>query len=104
MHKVHAKLLINSLTRSKSPRLQGPFTVEELQRAIILISIHQHGKFSNKLHNLQQNQLLDSYSKILALNPMIDQDGLFRVGGQLRNAPLSYSPKHPILLSLHDFR
>ncbi|KYN44359.1 hypothetical protein ALC56_01172, partial [Trachymyrmex septentrionalis] len=40
---------------------------------IILIKIHQQRKFLNKLHNLQQNQLLDSHSKILALNTMIDQ-------------------------------
>jgi len=32
---------------------------------------------------------------------MIDQVGLLRIGGWLKNAPLPYSQKHPILLSSH---
>ncbi|XP_018406879.1 PREDICTED: uncharacterized protein LOC108782971 [Cyphomyrmex costatus] len=92
-----------ALSISKSPKLNGPLTSEELQRAmIILIKIHQQGEFSDELRNLQRNQPIDSHSKIISLNPVIDQDGLLRVGGRLRNAPLSYAQKHPILLSSHD--
>ncbi|XP_076383731.1 uncharacterized protein LOC143260976 [Megalopta genalis] len=37
-------------------------------------------------------------SRILNLNPFLDQDKLLRVGGRLRHAPLSYCQKHPLLL------
>lgn len=91
------------LSKSKSPLNHGPLTSEELQKAMnILIKLHQQEAFACELHHLQQNKPINSHSKILSLNPIIDQDGLLRVGGRLRNAPLSYSQKHPIILSSHS--
>ncbi|XP_071643010.1 uncharacterized protein [Temnothorax longispinosus] len=57
--------------------------------------------FPHELHELTQNQPVNSKSHILALNPFIDSEGLIRVGGRLRNAPLSYHAKHPIVLASH---
>ena len=32
------------------------------------------------------------------LYPILDNDGILRVGGRLENAPVVYEPKHPIIL------
>lgn len=40
-------------------------------------------------------------SSILALNPFLDSDGIIRVGGRLKNAPLPFKTKHPIVLAAH---
>lgn len=88
------------LSRSASQRLCGPLTANELQRAMtILIKRHQKEAFTCELHRLQKNKVVDSHSKILSLNPVLDQEGVLRIGGRLRNAPLSYTQRHPILLS-----
>lgn len=79
------------LSKLRSPRIHGSFRSEELQRAIItiismiismitIIKLHQQRMFSDELCNLQRSQPLDSHSKILSLNPIVDHDGLLRVG------------------------
>lgn len=91
------------LSKSKSLLIHGPLTVDELQRAmIVLTKIHQLKAFQCELRNLQRDKAVEPHSKILSLNPFLDQNGLLRVGGRLKNAPLSYSQRHYILLSSHD--
>ncbi|XP_018370056.1 PREDICTED: uncharacterized protein LOC108765710 [Trachymyrmex cornetzi] len=87
-------------SKSNSQRLCGPLTTDELQQAMtIIIKCHQKEAFACELHHIQRNKAVDSHSKILSLNPVLDQEGVLRVGGRLRNVPLPYTQKHPILLS-----
>ncbi|XP_018373062.1 PREDICTED: uncharacterized protein LOC108767595 [Trachymyrmex cornetzi] len=87
-------------SKSKSLMIHGPITNKELQQAMtVLVKLHQQEIFRSELHSLQQDKVVDSHSKILPLNPIIGRDDLLRVGGRLRNAPLPYSQKHPIILS-----
>lgn len=89
-----------ALAISKEPLLQGTLSTEEIRKAMnALIKLHQRGAFAGEMHNLQKNKAIDPRSKILSLNPILDREGILRVGGRLRNAPLSYSQKHPIILS-----
>ena len=37
-------------------------------------------------------------SPLLRLNPFLDDDGIIRVGGRLKDSPLSYNVKYPIVL------
>jgi len=69
---------------------------------IVLIKIHQQEVFIIELHNLYRDKPLDSHSKILSLNPIIDWDGLLRISSRLNKVSLSYLQKHPILLSSHS--
>jgi len=90
------------LSRSRSPLIRGSLIAKELQKTMTaLIEFHQQEAFARELHDLCQGKVIHSHSKILSLNPVIDQIRLLRVGDRLRNAPLSYSQKHPILLSFH---
>lgn len=57
--------------------------------------------FPDEIDTLAQKRHLSSKSSILCLNPFLDENGVLRVGGRLRKAPLSFSFRYPILLSSH---
>jgi len=74
-------------------------TVQDMDKALIVaIKICQANEFHQELHSLRTQKLLNSKSKILNLHPFIDSNGIIRVRGRLRHAPIEYSKKHPILL------
>ncbi|KAH0816760.1 hypothetical protein GEV33_006031 [Tenebrio molitor] len=47
---------------------------------------------------LEKHGKVPQNSKLISLSPFIDDTGLLRVGGRLKNAPLKYDQKHPLLL------
>ncbi|XP_070162518.1 uncharacterized protein [Polyergus mexicanus] len=57
--------------------------------------------FSDEINQLTKRQRVASRSPIVSLLPFLDADGILRVGGRLRHAPLPYRVKHPILLASH---
>ena len=56
----------------------------------------QHQCFSSDLQQLQQKLLCSKPLRKLA--PFLDEFGVIRVGGRLRNADIAYEAKHPRLL------
>lgn len=48
--------------------------------------------------NDKENVSFPEKSKIIALRPFMDGDGLIRVGGRLGNAHIPYDTKHPIII------
>ena len=78
------------------------FTVEELQVANLeLIKYIQGQHFSSLVgqlsleHSTAKQLKLPRY--VQKLSPVIS-DGILRVGGSLKNAPVAYDVKHPIIL------
>ena len=51
---------------------------------------------------LKAHRCLPRSSKILALNPFLDESGILRVGGRLQFSPLNYASKHQIILHPHS--
>ncbi|XP_075150543.1 uncharacterized protein LOC142224648 [Haematobia irritans] len=50
-------------------------------------------------YNVIENHIpINSKSRLLALNPKLDDNGLLRVNGRLSNADLSYNERYPIIL------
>ncbi|GAB0092550.1 uncharacterized protein DMENIID0001_075520 [Sergentomyia squamirostris] len=84
---------------SKVPPDFGPITVSELNetRNIIIRSI-QHQFFHHEIHQLQKGKPIDNESKILRLNPFLDEKEILRVGGRIQASHLPPERKHPILL------
>ena len=88
----------------------GDLTVQELQNAEKLIVKHvQKGCFTelaaprpdastNCQTPVKPSQPIVLPSSLKKLNPMLDQDGMIRVGGRLKHAPLTYESKHQIIL------
>ncbi|XP_076301683.1 uncharacterized protein LOC143219699 [Lasioglossum baleicum] len=62
------------------------------------IDILQHEQFKKEIDTLNSGKALDKRSKILNLNPFLDERGILRVGGRLHHSHLEYNQKHPILL------
>ncbi|KAJ8976529.1 hypothetical protein NQ317_015550 [Molorchus minor] len=87
---------------SKQKSNISPLTVEELRlSARFLLKLVQKQDFDNELKLLSENKSLPRTSKLLSLNPFLDEFGLIRVGGRLCNSQFSYDKKYPILLPKH---
>jgi len=77
----------------------GNLTVTELERAELIIArVVQCESFHQEIYCLSKKQALRKDSKLIALDPFLDEMGLIRVGGRLRHADLPEETKHPIVL------
>ncbi|XP_018373016.1 PREDICTED: uncharacterized protein LOC108767569 [Trachymyrmex cornetzi] len=101
MHEEGCNLFVENAGKS-TQRSSGPLKVEELRRAnIALIKIVQRQAYSQEIEELSKEGNFKSVarsSRILALNPFLDEQGILRVGGRLKNAELSYDQRFPIIL------
>ncbi|XP_062704693.1 uncharacterized protein LOC115265150 [Aedes albopictus] len=78
----------------------APLTSGELQTAEVhLCRLAQRQSFAEELSDLASGERVTKSSALKWLKPFVDQNGLIRVGGRLRNAALSDFVKHPIVLS-----
>ena len=46
----------------------------------------------------RRNSSMKKTSSLYRLDPFIDEDGVLRVGGRIRNASIPYDVKHPVIL------
>lgn len=82
----------------------GTTTVRDLTPANLLRAEHtlirqeQAVSFGMELDMIKQNGCVPRKGSLINLTPFIDEDGLMRVGGRLKNALLSYDERHPIIL------
>lgn len=81
--------------RIKCPAL----TVQELERAEeFWCRSAQELAFHEEISSLKSKGNLRPSSKLLTLNPFLDDQGLLRVGGRIRLSDLPYKRRHPIVL------
>ncbi|XP_013199061.2 uncharacterized protein LOC106141973 [Amyelois transitella] len=74
-------------------------TLTELREAKIkIIKRIQEIEFSEEITSLKDSQRLTSRSKLLNLTPFLDEQGVLRVGGRLKNARISADMKNPIII------
>jgi hypothetical protein len=77
----------------------GPLKVSELQRSMLIILKNvQHQAFSTEIKELEGGRQVSKKSRLISLNPFLDDSGLIRVGGRLRNSGAHSDVKHPIVL------
>lgn len=69
----------------KKPANSGTLTTEEIKKTL------------NRVIIIVQNNH-QAATDLKGLTPFIDQAGICRVGGRLKNAPLPYDARHPIIL------
>lgn len=75
-------------------------TVQEMDTVLIhVVRCAQNMDFKNEIKTMQKSQQIEKSSKICNLNPFLDKNGILRVGGRLQNSSLSYTQKHPMVLS-----
>ncbi|XP_071575132.1 uncharacterized protein [Temnothorax nylanderi] len=89
--------------RRVTDRRSGWITVRELEEATrIILKHHQRRYFATEIAALKSKRSISRKSRLLALNPFVDDAGMLRVGGRLRNAPLSYGQRFPVILATSD--
>ncbi|XP_055605504.1 uncharacterized protein LOC129753684 [Uranotaenia lowii] len=77
----------------------GTLALQELREAeILLIQFSQERAFKLERELLLNNKAIPRSSPLLTLNPVIDRDGIIRVGGRIQAARVTFDQKHPIIL------
>ncbi|GFQ65205.1 integrase catalytic domain-containing protein [Trichonephila clavata] len=77
----------------------GPLKSKELSESLkCIIKNIQRTSFSNEIRYLEKGIPLPNSCKLLNLHPFLDDSGLFRVGGRLRNFPIPRNQKHPMII------
>ncbi|XP_070515851.1 uncharacterized protein [Cardiocondyla obscurior] len=78
---------------------------DEIRAAlIIMVRCVQREEFAEESASLAEGRALPKSSHILSLTPFIDEFGVIRVGGRLRNSEIPYEAQHPMLLPRnHEF-
>lgn len=61
----------------------------------------QHESFPMEYAALSEKKALPKKSPLLKLDPVLDE-GLIRIGGRLKNSPLSSDEKNPLVLTRHN--
>ncbi|CAJ0956272.1 unnamed protein product [Ranitomeya imitator] len=98
--------------KSPSPAIQKPcrgwhhcklaFTVPNMENAKnVIIRTIQRECYAKELDNLNKGQPVPRDSVLKKLYPIIDQDGLLRIGGHLQEAEVELGEKHPIIIPGH---
>ncbi len=68
------------------------------QAEIVIIKSAQHEVFAKEIDQIKNGEKLSKGSALVKLNPVIDSDGLLRVGGRLDRAELTIEERHPVIL------
>ncbi|GFY73677.1 uncharacterized protein TNIN_429181 [Trichonephila inaurata madagascariensis] len=80
----------------KKDRIKTPLTAEEAEE--IWIKKVEAENFGIEINRLKENKSLPKDSKILELNPFLNERGITRISERLHQSTLSYHEKHPILI------
>ncbi|XP_067205357.1 uncharacterized protein [Linepithema humile] len=89
--------------RKHNFKVSDPLSVDELEYAMrCLIKREQQMSFYQELNALRNGIEISHKSNLKAMNPFIDENGILRVGGRLKNSELQPEAKHPILLPHHS--
>ena len=91
---------VGNCRKGKDNGTSGELLRDELKQAEKqLIQYTQVTEFSKEYKALSRGKPLPSDSKLLGLHPRLDDDGLMRSDGRLKNAKfLSYDVQHPVIL------
>ncbi|XP_058817192.1 uncharacterized protein LOC131680498 [Topomyia yanbarensis] len=86
--------------RSKNYRPKEMFlNADELQSAKhALVKGVQQQMFPEELKALKNNRPIPSQSALKGRRPIVDSNGILRVGGRLQHSEEAYATKHPIIL------
>ena len=85
--------------RNKTDKHIGPlFGAELCASTLRIIELAQSAEFSKEISHLKHGEKIDDRSRLIPLNPFVDNEGILRVGGRLVHSELPFDQKHPILL------
>ncbi|XP_018373377.1 PREDICTED: uncharacterized protein LOC108767812 [Trachymyrmex cornetzi] len=95
---------IYNIRCGKENRKLGTIGAEEIKIAKIrVIMLVQSEKFSDEIEMLKSSKKVQRSSRLIALSPFVDHNGILRVGGRLKHAVLPEEVKHPTILPSHHY-
>ena len=90
---------IQNTRRPDDKRVFSPLSVAELEDAEnLVVKVSQQSAYPDELASLKAKKPLPVRSHIVSLSPWLDENGMLRAGGRLRNAPVSNYARHPPIL------
>ncbi|XP_043283141.1 uncharacterized protein [Venturia canescens] len=93
------RIIAYCLRLKRDNHYKGSLNAEELNQAELkIVKLAQGAEFKQELQDLNDNHNIANSSKLKTLNPFVDEEGILRVGGRLKNAQLPYTQRHPALL------
>jgi hypothetical protein len=73
--------------KHNTTKVMGILTASELEESMmLLVKLSQYYSFPSEIHLILNSKGVPPQSKILSLNPFINQGGVLRVGGRIGNA------------------
>ena len=100
--RVHAwvRRFVNNCRSLKQDRMRGELHTDEIQESeVLILKACQQQAFASEYRALIQKTSLPVGSKLLVLNPVLDDDGLIRSNSRLVNADiLPYDARYPVVL------
>ncbi|XP_053698661.1 uncharacterized protein LOC128745608 [Sabethes cyaneus] len=92
------RFIHNSNPQNREVRRNGLVTTAELREATEnLVRIAQVERFTQDFADIARDGQVKKNSRLKALSPLLS-NGILRVGGRLRNAPVTYNQRHPMIL------
>lgn len=90
---------IRNAKRKQTDRILESLTCEELQGALnIIVRQAQHDVYAKEISDLKKNSTVGRKSKLLSLNPILDENMIIRVGGRIHQSNFNYNKRHPMIL------
>ncbi|XP_058881751.1 uncharacterized protein LOC131737334 [Acipenser ruthenus] len=76
-----------------------PHTSDELAKAkAVIIGCTQREAYKVEFTCLEKGKEIPKNSPLRKLNPIIDEEGLLRIGGRLKHSALNTAEKHPLII------
>ena len=94
------RLTLKKIADKKFIEQHSEFDVQLIEEAgIMLIKMLQHKHFEEDMRCLSHNEAsVKKNSRIVNLDPFVDENGILRVGGRLKMSSFGENLKHPVLL------
>ena len=90
--------------QKKKKKLVNFLKPDEIKTAsILIIKDVQQSEFDEEIEDLQNKREIEKESKLHQFKPFLDDDGIMRVGGRLKSAPISFDAKHQIFIPKGHF-
>lgn len=85
-------------TRAQKPVIRPPSAEEKALAMECFIKKEQQQYYNVELTALKAGKCICHTSKLIALNPRLDKQGVMRVGGRLDKSEVNFEMKHPAII------
>ncbi|XP_047538693.1 uncharacterized protein LOC125072211 [Vanessa atalanta] len=93
------RFVYNCKIHDFNQKLSGPLNTQELDNAFNLLLKQSQIESFPEYKLLYNKQALPNKNNLISLSPFLDETGLLRVGGRLKNSKFDYNKRHPVLIS-----